>query len=63
MKEGAWPKPDNSWLPGKKKERARLTAHFCCNADGTERLVHWNSENTAVLQYNRCGEHEREMAS
>ena len=28
-------------LPGRKKEKARITAHFCCNADGTEKLPIW----------------------
>jgi hypothetical protein len=25
-------------VPGRKKQRARITAHFCCNADASERL-------------------------
>lgn len=28
-------------LPGKKKEKARISALFCCNADGSERLPTW----------------------
>jgi hypothetical protein len=26
---------------GKKKEKARITAHLCCNASGTEKLPIW----------------------
>ena len=28
-------------LPGRKKEKARLSALFCCNADGSEKLEPW----------------------
>src|SRR5271170_4764425 len=28
-------------LPGRKKEKARITAHFTCNSDGSERLPIW----------------------
>nr|KMM65721.1 ars binding protein 1 [Coccidioides posadasii RMSCC 3488] len=28
-------------LPGRKKEKARITAHLCCNSDGSERLPIW----------------------
>jgi len=28
-------------LPGRKKERARISALFCCNADGSEKLDPW----------------------
>lgn len=28
-------------LPGRRKEKARITAHFCCNSDGSERLPIW----------------------
>ncbi|KZZ94480.1 mariner-Tc1 transposon family protein [Ascosphaera apis ARSEF 7405] len=37
--------PDRSYttqsLPGRKKDKSRITAHFCCNADGSERLPIW----------------------
>ncbi|KZZ89581.1 DDE superfamily endonuclease, CENP-B-like protein [Ascosphaera apis ARSEF 7405] len=37
--------PDRSYadrvIPGQKKDKARITAHFCCNADGSERLPVW----------------------
>ena len=28
-------------LPGRKKEKARLSALFCCNADGSKKLEPW----------------------
>lgn len=28
-------------LPGRKKDKSRITVHFCCNADGSERLPLW----------------------
>lgn len=28
-------------LPGRKKEKARISALFCCNADGSEKLAPW----------------------
>ncbi|ODQ69189.1 hypothetical protein LIPSTDRAFT_76436 [Lipomyces starkeyi NRRL Y-11557] len=28
-------------LPGRKKEKARITAHICCNADGSELMPTW----------------------
>ena len=28
-------------LPGQKKEKARLSALFCCNADGSKKLEPW----------------------
>lgn len=28
-------------LPGRKKEKARITALFCCNSDGSEKLPTW----------------------
>jgi hypothetical protein len=28
-------------LPGKKKQKARITVHFCCNSSGSERLRPW----------------------
>lgn len=28
-------------LPGRKKEKVRITAHFCCNSDGTGKLPIW----------------------
>jgi hypothetical protein len=28
-------------LPGRKKEKARITVHFCCNSSGSERLPPW----------------------
>jgi hypothetical protein len=28
-------------LPGVKKEKERITAHFCCNADGSDKLPVW----------------------
>ena len=28
-------------LPGRKKEKARISALFCCNADGSEKLKPW----------------------
>lgn len=28
-------------LPGRKKDKARITALFCCNADGSEKLSPW----------------------
>jgi hypothetical protein len=28
-------------LPGRKKEKARISLHFCCNADGSEKLQIW----------------------
>jgi hypothetical protein len=28
-------------LPGRRKENARISAHFCCNVDGSERLPTW----------------------
>lgn len=34
-------------LPGCRKEEARITAHFCCNVDGSERLPLWLIGHTA----------------
>jgi hypothetical protein len=28
-------------LPGRKREKARVTAHFCCNSTGTDKLPIW----------------------
>src|SRR5881394_1815300 len=28
-------------LPGRKKNKARITAHLCCNSTGTEQLSPW----------------------
>lgn len=30
-----------SQLPGTKQHKARITAHFCCNADGSDKLPVW----------------------
>jgi hypothetical protein len=34
-------------VPGRKKERARISIHFCCNSDGSERLPMWIIGNAA----------------